>query len=167
MPTRSDIAEVISSIQADLTTIVRGELELAKAEMLPQAKAAGKQAGILGAAGYLALSGASLLFMGLAFWLSIGYQTWFGLELLPALALGFVSVALVFFLGAGVLAWIGRTPVEFTPPEATIANAEKTWESMKGGLAQGKADVQAMSITGQRPEIEASPVQSSSNSGVS
>lgn len=158
MITKSDLTEVISSIQADVATIVKGELELAKAELMPQAKAAGKGAGLFGAAGYLALSGAALLFSGLAFWLSLGFQTWFQLDLLPALTLGFTSVALIFFLCAGVLVLIGRTQLKFTPPAATVANAEQTVESIKGALEQGKADVAAMSLTGRRADLETSAV---------
>jgi len=41
MAEQPDIAEVIKNIQADVTTIVKGEIELAKAELMPQAKAAG------------------------------------------------------------------------------------------------------------------------------
>ena len=41
MVDQSGIADVIKNIQADVTTIVKGEIELAKAELLPQAKAAG------------------------------------------------------------------------------------------------------------------------------
>ena len=45
MADESGIAEVIKNIQADVSTIVRGEIELAKAELIPQAKAAGLGAG--------------------------------------------------------------------------------------------------------------------------
>ena len=154
MAEQSDIAEVIKNIQADVITIVKGEIELAKAELVPQAKAAGVGAGLFGGAAYVALSGAALLFSGLAFWLSLGFQAWFGLELLTALTLGFLVMAVVFFLVAGVLALIGKSQMNFTPPEATQASVEGWVGAGEGRVAKGQADVAALSITGKRAEIE-------------
>lgn len=154
MAEQSDIAEVIKNIQADVIAIVKGEVELAKAELLPQAKAAGVGAGLFGTAAYVGLSGAAVLFSGLAFWLSLGFQTWFGLELLAALALGFIVLALVFFLIAGILALIGRSRMNFTPPEATQASIEASIDAVKDAVAKGQSDVAALSLTGKRAEIE-------------
>lgn len=157
MADQSDIAEIIKNIQADVTTIVKGEIELAKAELLPQAKAAGVGAGLFGSAAYVGLSGAALLFTALSFWLSLGFQTWFHLDLLGALALGFAVVAVVFFLIAGVLALMGKSRMVFTPPEATVANAEASVNAVKGALEQGLLDAASLSLTGRRPELEAAP----------
>ena len=49
MANQLDIADAIKAIQADVTTIVRGEVELAKAELVPQVKSAGIGAGLFGA----------------------------------------------------------------------------------------------------------------------
>jgi hypothetical protein len=155
MAEQADIAEVIKNIQADVTTIVKGEIELAKAELLPQAKAAGIGAGMFGAAAYLGLSGAAVLFSGLAFWLSLGFQTWFQLGLLAALSLGFIVMAILFFLLAGVLVLIGKSRMSFSAPEATVASAEASVAAVKDAVAKGQADVAALSLTGRRPEIEA------------
>ena len=154
MADQSDIAEVIKSIQADVTTIVKGELELAKAELMPQAKAAGIGAGMFGAAAYVAITGATLLFCGLSFWLSVGFQTWFGLDLLAALAWGFAVMAVLMFLVAGVLALIGKGKLNFTAPEATVASTEASVDAVKTAIEKGKADVDALSLTGRRPELE-------------
>ncbi|MFT4110756.1 phage holin family protein [Propionicimonas sp.] len=155
MAEQSDLAEVIKNIQADVTTIIKGEIELAKAELVPQAKAAGVGAGLFGAAAYVALSGAALLFSGLAFWLSVGFQAWFHLEILPALAWGFAVMAVLFFLLAGVLALVGKSRLTFSPPEATVANAEASLAAVKSAVAKGKADVDALSLTGRQPALEA------------
>lgn len=155
MPEQSDIADVIKNIQADVITIVKGEIELAKAELLPQAKSAGVGAGLFGAAAYVGLSGAALLFSGLAFWLSLGFQTWFHLDLLPALTWGFVVMALVFLLVAGVLALVGRSRMSFSAPEATVASAEASVAAVKGAVDKGMQDVARLPLTGKRPELEA------------
>lgn len=154
MAEQSDLSEVIKSIQADVTTIVRGEIELAKAELMPQAKAAGIGAGLFGGAAYLGATGAMLLFCGLSFWLSFGFQSWFGLDLLPALAWGFAGMALIFFLLAGVLALIGKSKLNFTGAQATVANAEASVAAVKDAVERGKADVAALSLTGRPAELE-------------
>nr|WP_300143443.1 phage holin family protein [Propionicimonas sp.] len=155
MAEQTDIAEVIKNIQADVTTIVKGEIELAKAELMPQAKAAGVGAGLFGAAAYVGLSGAALLFSGLAFWLSLGFQTWFHLDLLAALTWGFAVMAIVFFLVAGVLALVGKSQLNLKGPEATVASAEASVAAVKAAVERGQQDVAAMSLTGKRPELEA------------
>ena len=123
MANQTDIAEVIKNIQADVTTIVRGEIELAKAELMPQAKAAGIGAGLFSVAAVVGLTGLTVLLLGFAFWLSFGFQTWFHLDLLPSLAWGFATIAVLFFLVAGVVALLGKNQLKFTgtpgrPPRA-------------------------------------------------
>jgi len=63
-------------------------------------------------------------------------------------------MAVVFFLVAGVLALIGKSQMNFTPPEATQASVEASVEAVRGAVAKGQADVAALSLTGRRPEIE-------------
>lgn len=156
MAEQPDIAEVIRNIQADVTTIVKGELELAKAELMPQAKAAGIGAGLFGGAAYFGLTGAMLLFCGLSFWMSLCFQDWFALDLLAALAWGFATIAVVFFLIAGVLALIGKGRMEqVSGPEVTVASAEASVAAVKGAVEQGLQDVAGRSLSGKRPELEA------------
>jgi uncharacterized membrane protein YqjE len=155
MADQSDIAEVIKSIQADVTTIVRGELELAKAELMPQAKAAGVGIGLFSGAAVVGFTGLTVLLLGLAFWLSFGFQTWFHLDILPALAWGFAVIAVLFFLAAGALALIGKNRLRFTGAPETVAGAEATVAAVKGAVDHGLEDVEALSLTGRRPELEA------------
>ncbi len=155
MADQTDIAEVIKNIQADVTAIVRGELELAKAELMPQAKAAGIGAGLFTVAAVIGLTGLTVLLLGLAFWLSFGYQTWFALDILPSLAWGFATIAVVFFLIAGVAALIGKNQLKFTGAKETAASTDATVTAVKGAVAAGLEDVQELSLTGRRPELEA------------
>ena len=85
MANQADIADIIKAIQADVTTIVRGEVELAKAELVPQAKSVGIGAGLLGGAGYFAMNGIALLFLGLSALIGHFFATGLGWEplLLP------------------------------------------------------------------------------------
>lgn len=153
--TNPGIAEIISNIQADVTAIVKGELELAKAELMPQAKAAGIGAGLFGAAAYFAITGGTLLFLGLSFLLSLGFMAWFNLPLLGAAAWGFSLMAVLVFLLAGVLALVGKQQLNFTTPDATIAQAEASVASFKSAIASGKQEVAGLSLTGkpQQPAL--------------
>ncbi len=154
MAEQPDIAEVIKNIQADVTTIVKGEVELAKAELMPQARAAGIGAGLFGGAAYVGITGLLLLFLGLSFWLSWCFQGWFALDLLASLAWGYATMAVVFFLLAGVLVLIGKNKLKFSGPEATVASAEASVAAVKGAVETGMQDVAALSLTGKRSELE-------------
>lgn len=48
----SSVGQLIGEVASDLSTLVRKELELARAELTVEAKKAGKGAGMLGGAGY-------------------------------------------------------------------------------------------------------------------
>lgn len=155
MADQTDIADVIKNIQADVTAIVRGEIELAKAELMPQAKAAGIGAGLFTVAAVVGLTGLTVLLLGFSFWLSFGFQAWFNLDLLPSLAWGFATIAVLFFIVAAVVAVLGKNQLKFTGAKETAANAEETVAAVKGAVASGLEDVQALSLTGRRPELEA------------
>lgn len=146
MADQSGIADVIKNIQDDVRTIVKGELELAKAELLPQAKSAGIGAGLFGAAGYLAVMGATLLFCGLSFWLSFGFQSWFGLDLIAALAWGFAIMAVLMFLLGGILVLIGKDRLKLSGPKQTAASAQESVDAVKGAITRGQDRVAATSI---------------------
>ena len=155
MADQTDIADVIKNIQADVTAIVRGELELAKAELMPQAKAAGIGAGLFTVAAVVGITGLTVLLLGLSFWLSFGFQTWFQLDLLPSLAWGFATIAVLFFLVAGAIALVGKSQLKFTGAKATTASTEATVAAVKGAVESGLDDVEALSLTGRRRELEA------------
>lgn len=155
MADQTDIADVIKNIQADVTAIVRGEIELAKAELMPQAKAAGIGAGLFTVAAVVALTGLTVLLFGFSFWLSYGYQAWFHLDLLPSLAWGFATIAVIFFLVAAGVALLGKNQLQFTGTKETTASTEATVAAVKGAVEAGLHDVQELSLTGRRPELEA------------
>lgn len=148
MVEKNDIADVIASIQSDVKAIVRGEIELAKAELIPQAKRAGIGVGLFGAVGYLGLSAMAVLFSTLGFAWAVGFQAWFHLDVLPALFWGFLTDVVTILLLAAVLALIGKAQLKFSGPEATVAQAEASVAAVKDAVERGKDEVAGMSITG-------------------
>lgn len=75
-PGQQSLGELIGEVTKDLSTLMRQEVELAKAELTQSARRAGKGAGMLGGAafaGYMVL-----LFGSIALWWVIGSATGLG-----------------------------------------------------------------------------------------
>ena len=92
------LGDLIGEVTEDLSTLMRQELELAKAELQQSATRAGKGAGMLGGAavaGYFVL-----LFASIALWWAIGAGTGLGWSA--------VIVAVIWGIIAAVLAAMGR-----------------------------------------------------------
>ncbi len=111
-PEEPSVGTLVQSAMADISTLVRSEIELAKSEVGKSAKKAGIGAGAFGAAGVvLAYSG---LFFGVAL---AEFITWLGLE-------RWISYAIVWFLLvllAGLAALIGRRFIKkIEKPERTL-----------------------------------------------
>jgi hypothetical protein len=106
------IGTLVQSAMADVSTLIRAEVELAKAEVGKSAKKAGIGAGAFGAAGVvLAYSG---FFFGIAL---AEFITWLGLE-------RWISYLIVWFLLvilAGLAALFGRRQMKkIEKPERTL-----------------------------------------------
>jgi hypothetical protein len=96
------IGDLVSEVSRDLSTLIRQEIELAKAEATQSAKRAGKGAGMFGGAGVAGHM--VLLFLSLALWWALGTVMgggWSGLV-----------VAAVWAVVAAVLAARGRSEIK-------------------------------------------------------
>jgi hypothetical protein len=95
---RPSVGELLSDISADLSTLMRQEVALAKAELTQSGKQAGKGAGMLagaGVAGHMVL-----LFISIAAWWGIGNATGHGWSAL--------IVAAIWAIIGAILASMGR-----------------------------------------------------------
>ena len=110
--TEPSVGTLVQSAMADFSTLVRGEIELAKAEVGKSAKKAGIGAGAFGAAGVVLAFSAFFFFIALA-----EFLTWLGLA-------RWVSYLIVFgllLLIAGLAALIGvRKLKKIKKPERTL-----------------------------------------------
>src|SRR6478672_11711336 len=110
------VGTLVQSAMADVSTLMRAEVELAKTEVAKSAKKAGIGAGAFGAAGVvLAFSG---FFFGIAF---AEFLTWLGLE-------RWISYLIVWFLLvllAGLAALVGRRYIK------KIEKPERTMETLR------------------------------------
>lgn len=111
----TSLGDLLGDVTRDLSTLMRQEIELAKAELTQSAKRAGKGAGLLGGAGYSASM--AVLFISIAVWWGLGYlvgNAWSGL-----------IVAVVWGVVALVLYVRGRTAIR------SITGAPQTVDTLK------------------------------------
>ena len=118
------IGDLLKQLSQETTTLVRQELELAKAEMAEKGKKAGKGAGMFGGAGVVGFLALGALTAALILALDTGMKAW-----LAALIVGLVYAAI-----AGVLALTGKKEVQ----QATPPVPEQTVESVKEDVEWAK-----------------------------
>jgi len=120
---RPSVGELFSDVAMDLSSLVRQEVELAKAELRQSATRAGKGAGMLAGAG---ISGHMvLLFASVAAWWGIGDTTGHGWSAL--------IVAAIWLIVAVILGLVGRREISSVPgvPQ-TAQTVKKIPDAIKG-----------------------------------
>jgi uncharacterized membrane protein YqjE len=100
------IGELVKDLAAETSTLVRQEIDLAKAEMTERGKRMGKGAGILGAAALVGLLAAGALTACLIAALDLAMPTW----------LAALIVTVVFAVIAAALAMAGRKQIQEAAP---------------------------------------------------
>jgi len=112
----TSLGELVGEVSRDLSTLMRKELELAKAELSESAKRAGAGAGLMGGAGYAALM--AVFFLSVALWWGLG-------DLIDSLGWSAVIVAVIWAIIAGILFAIGRSRLK------SVQGAPQTVETVK------------------------------------
>jgi hypothetical protein len=118
------VGELISEVTADLTTLMRQELELAKAEVKQEVSTAAKGAGMLGGAGFAGYMVA--LFLSIALWWALANvmdEAWAAL-----------IVAVLWAVIGAVLATLGRSSLRrvHPKPERTVETLREVPDALKG-----------------------------------
>lgn len=117
------LGELISEVTGDLSTLMRQELELAKAEVQQSASRAGKGAGMLGGAaiaGYFVL-----LFLSVASWWAIGSATGLGWSALIVAVIWGIIAAILYVTGRNSLKSVRGIP-------KTADTVKKIPDALKG-----------------------------------
>lgn len=119
------IGQLVADATHDVSTIVRNEIALAKAEITADAKKAGAGAGMFAAAAFVALLGLIFLFHTVVAVIDIWLPEW----------AGYLITTGLLFLVAAVLALGGRSSMKKLKgkPERTIKNAQDTLSTLKSG----------------------------------
>src|SRR5690349_5621506 len=115
-PAEASTAQLMSQLTEQVSTLVRDELALARAEMVEKGKRTGKGAGLLGGAGVLALYGVGALLVTVGALLALVMPGW-------AAAL---VVTVVVFAVAGGAALLGKKQVQQATPPAPTAAVDST-----------------------------------------
>ena len=125
------LADLVRRLSDQTETLVRQELELAKAELTEKGKAAGIGAGMFGAAGIVGLYALGALTAAAVLALSLAVTGW----------LAALIVAAVYAAVAGVLALSGKRKVQqgVPPvPEQTVQTIKEDVELAKQRAQEGR-----------------------------
>ena len=125
------IAELFTKLSNETSTLIRQEMELARAELTEKGKEAGKGAGLFGGAGAVGLLGAGAITAGVILLLDLAIAAW-----LAAILVGLVYVAV-----AALLALRGRDRIQraIPPvPEQTVDTVKEDveWAKTRARSAQ-------------------------------
>jgi hypothetical protein len=120
----TSVGALIGEVTNDLSTLMRQELELAKAELKQEASKTGKAAGMLGGAGFAGYMVA--LFLSIALWWALANgmdEGWAAL-----------IVAVIWAVVAAVLFSVGRKRMrDVNPkPERTVQTLKEVPDALKG-----------------------------------
>jgi hypothetical protein len=122
------MAELVRQLSDQTTTLVRQEIELAKAEMTAKGKEVGMGAGAFGGAGLFGLYAVGAITACLILALSTAVAGW-----LAALIVGVVYAAI-----AGVLALIGKKKTEAGAPPVPERAISSTKEDVEWAKTRAK-----------------------------
>lgn len=123
---RPTIVDLVRSAAEDGATIVRGEIELAKAEAKQNAQRAGKGAGMFAGAAFLGFTAWFLLTFAAAFGLvAAGLPIWAGM----------LIIAAVYLLIASILGLLGKREFDRVKGlQRTQANVKTTIDEAKAAI---------------------------------
>ena len=139
--------DLVKTITADVQLLVKHEIELAKAELMPAVKKTGTGVGLFGAAGVIALYA-----LGLAF---IGCSVLIG-EALDRMWLGFLIMAGGLVVTAGLAVFIGnwlRKNADFSAT-ATKRGATDSVNAVKGAVERVNTAAKTPAIEHRNRDLE-------------
>jgi hypothetical protein len=120
------LGQLLGNVSRDLSTLMRQEVALAKAEVKAEAAKAGKGAGMLAGA---SLAGwLTVLFASIALWWALANVMDIGLAALIVAVLWAVIGAVLFFTGRRTLQATNPTP------ERTVDTVKQVPDALKGNL---------------------------------
>lgn len=125
-------ADLVNHAAAQISTLVRDELALAKLELAEKGKRAGLGGGLFGGAAVLALYGLGLLLTLAVVLLDLAWPLW----------LAVLVVMVVVFAAAGIAALLGRNQLKAaTPPLPgdAIAGVQTDVQTVKTAVHDGRS----------------------------
>lgn len=139
------MSDLLKNITDDVRTIVRGEIDLAKAEMMPKAKNLGLGGGLFAAAAVFAIFALTHLMTAAGFGLAVAYSRG---EFSSGPAWGFLTIGGAFLLLAALAGLVGLGRVRKATrngiaPTQAIDEASRTVATAQAAMASGKSRADA------------------------
>ena len=144
------LGQLVASATQDISTLVRSEIALAKAEVSVQLKKAGTGGGLLAAAAVVAFYSVYFLFITIAEGLkALGLPAW----------AAYLIVTVLMLLVAGLLGWLGARKMKTVnpTPEKAIASAQETIAGIKAATEHPGTVVPAPRPPWDRPDLLQAP----------
>ena len=123
------VGELLKELTNQTTTLVKQELELAKAEMAEKGKQAGLGAGMFGGAGIVGLLALGSLTACVIAALDTGMELW----------LAALIVTVVYAVIAGVLALVGKQKTQAATPPAPEQAIDSTKDDVQWAKSRAKS----------------------------
>jgi uncharacterized membrane protein YqjE len=131
-PPAASASELVTQAAAQISTLVRDELALAKLEMTEKGKRAGLGGGLVGGAAVLGLYGLGLLLVLAVVLLDLAWPLW----------LAVLVVMLVVFAAAGIAALAGKKKLQAASPpvpQQAVAGAQADVRTVKNAVREGRS----------------------------
>jgi uncharacterized membrane protein YqjE len=131
-PSAASASELVSQAAAQISTLVRDELALAKQEMTEKGKRAGLGGGLFGGAAVLGLYGLGLLLVLAVVLLDLAWPLW----------LAVLVVMVVVFAAAGIAALAGKKKLQAAAPPVprdAVAAAQADVQTVKNAVREGRS----------------------------
>jgi hypothetical protein len=122
VPEEPSLGTLVAEASKDVSTLLRGEIALAKAELKVSARAGGTAIGLFGAAAYLVVLATVMFFVAVAYFLHMT-----GLDLAWCFLIVFALLVLV----AALLGLVGYRKIQrVKPPQRAITQAQETKKAL-------------------------------------
>ena len=119
----TSVGQLIGEVTKDLSTLMRQELELAKAELTVEAKKAGQGAGMFGAAGLAGYM--TLLFLSIALWWALAHLVGHSWSALIVAVLWGIVGAVAFVMGRNKFRQVNPKPERTVDTLSQVPSALK------------------------------------------
>jgi hypothetical protein len=131
-PSAASTSDLVNQAAAQVSTLVRDELALAKLELVEKGKQAGIGGGLLGGAAVLGLYGLGLLLALAVVLLDLAWPLWLAL----------LVVLVVVLAAAGIVALLGKQKLKAAVPPVPIdavASTQADVQTVKNAVREGRS----------------------------
>lgn len=144
---------LLANIKEDILVLIRGEIELAKADLVPAGKNLGKGAGLLAVAAYFGFTFLFLSYLALSALLAWLFAELFQWDIFPATACGIGVMTLIMAIMAIIFVAIASQKFKrIESPQSAIAEGQETLTQVSAAISKGIAEVESGEVLSRHQE---------------